>query len=109
MLRNKYILNCLMAVDSKEELEEFWSEIGLDQNATEDDLHKAIDANKEFAFIDHWICKCRLLRDVMGGQYFDIPKDSASTYLIYRDMFLDFNTWKPYKKIELIKELVAEL
>lgn len=87
----KYINACLETIEDKDELETFWIFAGLDKPDTD---------VLEF--------KCRLLKGVMGGQYFDLPRDWEGQYEVLKFMFID-GKWRWAKDIDKLKELANAL
>lgn len=87
----KYIIACLDTITDKDELKTFWILAGLDKSET--DVLKF---------------KCRLLKEVMGGQYFDLPNDWEDQCEVLEFMFID-GKWRWAKDIDKLKELANAL
>lgn len=87
----KYIIACLETIEDKDELETFWILAGLDK--PEKDIFEV---------------KCHVLKQVMGGQYFDLPNDLEDQYEVLKFMFID-GKWRWAKDIDKLKELANAL
>ena len=52
--------------------------------------------------------KAELLQEVMGGKWFDVPKDDEARYELFLQAFLQ-GQWRYADRIEKLKALVSEM